>query len=192
MKLTLPPLEIPEDSPFQNDLLDREEFANRLYNLITRLDDGLVMSINAPWGEGKTSFVKMWHAFLKQQGAKCVYFDAFAQDYIDDAFIAVASEISSLVESEFKDNPSVEAKLKEFKSKASVAGVKLLSWGAKVGIKAATLGAIKDSDIEELSEIGSTLAEDGSSWVSKYIERKLDTHKEDVLRKTGPQLCIFR
>lgn len=180
MKLTTPPLEIPEDAPFQNDLLGSEEFANRLFNLITRIDDGLVMSIDAPWGEGKTSFVKMWDALLRQKGAKCIYFDAFSQDYIDDAFIAIASEISSLVENEFEESQSPKKRLKEFKNKAAKAGVKLLSWGAKVGVKAATLGAIKDVEIEELKEIKKAFADDGSSLISNLIEQKLDNHKKDI------------
>lgn len=180
MILTLPPLDIPEDSPFQNDLFGREELANRLFNLISRLDDGLVMSINAPWGEGKTSFVKMWNAFLRQKEAKCIYFDAFAQDYIDDAFIAITSEIASMVENEFEESQSPKTRLKEFKNKASKAGVKLLSWGAKVGIKAATLGAIKDTDIEGLKEIKKAFVEDGSSLISNFVEQKLDNYKEDI------------
>jgi hypothetical protein len=180
MKLTPPPLDIPENSPFQNDLFGREEFANRLFNLITRLDEGLVMSINASWGEGKTSFVKMWAAFLRQKGSKCIYFDAFAQDYLDDAFIAIASEISSLVDAEFEENQTPKTRLKEFKKKASKAGVKLLSWGAKVGVKTATLGAIKETDIEELKEIKKIFAQDGSTLISDVIESKLDNHKEDI------------
>jgi hypothetical protein len=180
MKLTPPSLDIPEKSPFQNDLFGREDFANRLFNLITRLDEGLVMSINASWGEGKTSFVKMWAAFLRQKGAKCIYLDAFAQDYVDDAFITIASEISSLVDAEFEENQTPKTRLKEFKKKASRAGVKLLSWGAKVGVKAATLGAIKETDIEELKEIKKLFAQDGSALISDVIESKLDNHKEDI------------
>lgn len=180
MRLTPPPLDIPDDSPFQNDLFGREESANCLFNLISRLDDGLVMSINAPWGEGKTSFVKMWNAFLRQKEVKCIYFDAFAQDYIDDAFIAITSEISSMVENEFEESQPPKKRLKEFKNKALKTGVKLLSWGAKVGVKAATLGAIKDADIEELKEIKKAFAEDGSSLISNFIEQKLDNYKEDI------------
>jgi len=180
MKLTPPPLNIPEKTPFQNDLFGREDFANRLFNLITLLDEGLVMSINASWGEGKTSFVKMWATFLRQKGTKCIYLDAFAQDYVDDAFITIASEISSLVDSEFKKNQTPKTRLKEFKKKASKASVKLLSWGAKVGVKAAALGAIKETDIEELKEIKKLFAQDGSALISDVIARKLDNHKEDI------------
>jgi hypothetical protein len=180
MILTPPLLDIPADAPFRNDLLGREDFANSLFNLIARLDDGLVMSINAPWGEGKTSFVKMWCAFLQLKEAKCIYFDAFSQDYVDDAFISLASEISTLVENGFKEGQLPKKRLKDFKSKASKAGVMLLSWSAKVGVKAATLGAIKDTDIEELKEIKEAFAEDGSALISTFIEKKLDNHSNDL------------
>jgi len=42
------------------------------------------------------------------------------------------------------------------------------------------LGAIKETDIEELKEIKNIFAQDGSTLISDVIESKLDNHKEDI------------
>lgn len=178
MKLIPPPLEIDKDNPFRNDLFGREELAKSLSNLISRLDDSLVISVTASWGEGKTTFVKMWQGLLQQKGIKCIYFDAFANDYLDDPFIAITSEISTLVEKEFDASQSMRSRLDDFKRKASKAGAKLLAWGTKIGIKAATLGLI--DDIEVLKEMKETLSDDASEFASTLIEKKLNMHKEDI------------
>ena len=70
MRLTVEKIEIPSENPFKNDLLQRSGLATRLLNLTKNIDDNLVIAINAPWGEGKTTFVKMWQALLENEGFK--------------------------------------------------------------------------------------------------------------------------
>jgi predicted KAP-like P-loop ATPase len=89
MRLVIPPLPIDEQDSFKHDALGRKQFGIALMNLITKTNDGLVISLDAPWGEGKTTFVKMWRGLLKESQIRNIYFDAFANDYVDDAFIAV-------------------------------------------------------------------------------------------------------
>ncbi|EKO3839574.1 hypothetical protein NTE14_005354, partial [Vibrio harveyi] len=60
MKLIVPELEINEDSPFSSDLFEREKFAEKLTNLIRNVEDNLVISLDANWGEGKSTFIRMW------------------------------------------------------------------------------------------------------------------------------------
>ena len=115
---------------------------------------------------------------LTQSQVPNIYIDAFANDYIDDAFIAVASAITTYI----KDNsisPDGE-KSKEFSEKAKQVGVQLLSWTAKVGIKAATLGALKDSDIDELKNIQADVAKGLSSVVGDFVSERLESHKKDT------------
>ena len=96
---TLPKeIDIDPSDPFKNDTLGKKEYAVQLKNLMEQVEEPLVLAINAPWGEGKTTFVKMWQILLEQKGFKTVFFDAFANDYIHDPFLAVVSEIYSLFE----------------------------------------------------------------------------------------------
>lgn len=180
MRLTTPQLTSDNINFAEHDALNRRPFGEVLLNLITRTKDELVICLDAPWGEGKTTFVKMWQNLLKKNQIQSIYFDAFANDYIDDAFIALASHIVSFAEKSVgQDNPA-KKKINDFKKKASEVGVQLLSWGAKLGIKAATLGIIKDSDIDELSEIKNDIAKGTSNVTSKFIEDRISAHHTEI------------
>ncbi|MFQ2244863.1 KAP family P-loop NTPase fold protein [Aeromonas enteropelogenes] len=175
MKFVTPSLVIEQDDGFKNDVLQRKYFGEALSNMVTRTTDDLVISIDGQWGEGKTTFVKMWQGLLKENGVPSIYIDAFQNDYTDDAFISIASSINTYVE---QYAPETEAKA-HFSDKAKKVGIRLLSWSAKIGIKAATLGAIKGSDIEALSEIGSDIASDTSESISALIQERLSSHTKE-------------
>lgn len=176
MKLVTPPLVVKDSDGFRNDLLQRQQFGDALSNLVTRSTDELVISLDGKWGEGKTTFVKMWQGLLKEKGIPSIYIDAFQNDYTEDAFISIASAITSYV-----DQHSVEAqKSSEFKDKAKKVGVRLLSWTAKIGIKAATLGVIKESDIDALSEIGEDVAADTSETIADLVKERLSAHGKEA------------
>ena len=180
MRLTTPPISHDNINFKEHDALQREEFGNSLLNLITRTKEELVICLDALWGEGKTTFVKMWQNLLKDNEIYSIYFDAFANDYIDDAFIALASHMVTFVEQELQKSNPARKKLNDFKKSITQVGIPLLSWGAKVGIKAATLGVIKDNDIEELTDIKNDIAKGTSIVVSKFIEERITSHKKEI------------
>jgi len=180
MRLTTPPLEIDPQDPYKNDALNREQFGKRLINLITRTKEEMVICLNAPWGEGKTTFVRMWQGHLERYNIKSVYFDAFANDYMEDAFIALASEIIALMDAQFEKGSANESKISELKTKASQIGSQLLPWASRLAIKAATLNVIKDSDIEQLIDIKDDISKSTSNLVSKFIESRISEHKHEV------------
>lgn len=62
-------VEIPDDCPFQNDLLDRKKPAEVLTQLVDGIDGPCVLAIDAPWGAGKTTFLKMWSRDLRNEGS---------------------------------------------------------------------------------------------------------------------------
>ena len=169
---------VDEDDGFKNDALGRQPFGEALLNIVTRSKDELVFSIDGQWGEGKTTFVKMWRGLLAENNIPSIYIDAFANDYSDDAFIVIASAITEFVEKNIsKDNCEKVAELKE---KTKRVGIQLLSWIARVGIKAATLNIIKEADIEALVDIKDEIAKGVSGWVGKLIEERLDAHSKEM------------
>ena len=76
MKLRIPEIEILPDDPFRNDNLERKYAVEGLTNILGSTTDPLVISVNAPWGYGKTTFLKMLHAHLLNNGFKVVRFNA--------------------------------------------------------------------------------------------------------------------
>ena len=175
MKLVTPTFFVEDSDGFGKDILQRQHFGDALLNLVTRSTDELVISLDGKWGEGKTTFVKMWQGLLKEKGIPSIYIDAFKNDYTEDAFISIASAITSYVDQHFADSQ----KSSDFKNKAKKVGVRLLTWTAKIGIKAATLGIIKESEIDALSEIGDEVAADTSETISNLVKERLSAHSKE-------------
>lgn len=174
MKLVTPSLVVEDLDGFKNDALQRQSFGEALSNLVVRSADELVISLDGKWGEGKTTFVKMWQGLLKEKGVPSIYIDAFQNDYTEDAFISIASAITSYVE----HHAAETGKGADFKDKAKKVGIRLLSWTAKIGIKAATLGVIKESDIDTLSELGEEVATDTSETIAELVKERLSAHSK--------------
>lgn len=178
MRLVTPPLVVEENDSFKNDALDRKTYGEALLNLVIRSNDELVISLDGNWGEGKTTFVKMWQGLLSENGVSSIYIDAFSNDYVDDAFISVASAITHYAEAHIKKDH--HDKIAELKEKTKKVGGQLLSWSARIGIKAATLGVIKDAEIEELKDIKEEMAKSVSDIVGGFIEERINSHSKDV------------
>jgi len=178
MRLVTPPLVIEEGDSFKNDVLDRKAYGDALLNIIVRSNDELVISLDGRWGEGKTTFVKMWQGLLSENGVPNLYIDAFSNDYVDDAFISVASAITNYAKTHIQKGCHKE--IEELKDKTKKVGGKLLSWSARIAIKAATLGVIKDSDLDELKDIKGDIANSASDLVGGFIEERIDSHSKDV------------
>lgn len=176
MKLVTPSLLVEDSDGFRNDVLQRKEFGEALLNLVTRSTDELVISLDGKWGEGKTTFVRMWQGLLKEKGIPSIYIDAFQNDYTEDAFISIASAITLYID----QHSTEDQKSLDFKDKAKKVGVRLLSWTAKIGIKAATLGIIKESDIDALSEIGNEVAADTSETIANLVKERLNAHSNET------------
>nr|WP_279119651.1 P-loop NTPase fold protein [Snodgrassella alvi] len=88
------PIEIDADNPFKNDALGREENITVLTQFITSFEQSIVLCIDGGWGQGKTTFIKMWQQYLQNRNITTIYFNAWESDYTDDALIALIGEIS--------------------------------------------------------------------------------------------------
>ena len=88
-------IEIPEDDPFANDLLGRKESIEALSTLLGNIEGPCVMAVDASWGMGKTTFLRMWARHLKAGGHRVVEFNAWETDFTWDPFFALWSELSA-------------------------------------------------------------------------------------------------
>ena len=84
----------PADDPFKNDLLDRKDKAEVLTSLVSNIDGPCTMAVDAAWGAGKTTFLKMWAQYFRNQGFPVVEFNAWETDASGDPFIALTTEIT--------------------------------------------------------------------------------------------------
>ena len=165
-KIVTQPIIVGENETFEQDILGRKEFGESLLRLVSISSDELVISLDGKWGEGKTTFVKMWQGLLDKENIPNIYVNAYENDYSDDAFISIASAITAYIKEK-------KIKLPKFKEKAKKIGVQLLSVATKVGINVATSGAIQVNDFKKLKNINSAVVND-------IISEKLESHKKNV------------
>ncbi|MBI3004000.1 MAG: hypothetical protein HYY49_01125 [Ignavibacteriales bacterium] len=141
MKIKLSEIEIPSDSPFVHDRLSRKESAEVLTQFVRNTNESFVLAIDSPWGTGKTTFIRMWIAFLKKEGFQCLYFNAWQNDFSSDPFISLIGEIGSMI----KVNPTSNKIYKKGKK----IGAELVRRTIPVAVKIATAGVL---DLDKFSE----------------------------------------
>ena len=177
MRLFPPLLQIDENEGFNpaKDIFGRKKIADGLTHLVSQVEDPIVLAVDGQWGSGKTIFLKMWRGELQQLGFPVIYFDAFANDYFEDAFVPLAAEIIGLAQTKLKANAST---FEDLKTKTTKVAKVVLRSALRIGVKAATLGAIDASDIE------GTIADEVETAFDKHVGElitKQDAVKSDMI-----------
>ena len=93
-------IEIPAADPFKEDLLDRREAADTLTHLVGNLEGPCVIAVDAEWGFGKTTFLRMWAQHLRNQGFPVVKFNAWETDFAEDPFLTLSTELREGLQSD--------------------------------------------------------------------------------------------
>ena len=157
-------VEIPPDKPFEHDLLDRKEPAKFLTQVVDGIDGPCVMAIDAPWGAGKTTFLKMWSRHLRKKCFPVVEFNAWETDHAADPFVALVSELKDGL-SEFE-----EGSLKDMIQKTAETAKQVALRAIPALIRIATAGVL---DIQALIE------KETGKLLASYAESRLDRYKEN-------------
>lgn len=177
MRLFLPSLSVEDEEGFtsENDLFNRATLGKGLTNLVTSVDQSLVIAIDAQWGSGKTTFLKMWAGELRKLGLGVIFFDAFQNDYADDAFTSIAAQIITLTRDKNKEK---DGRVKKFTEKALGASKILARSAIKIGVKAGTAGLL---DAEDLHTVAKDTADELSGVTDKYLGEMLTKQKEQQI-----------
>lgn len=88
---------------FNNCKLDRRQYADSLTGIVELYKRGFVLAINNKWGEGKTTFVRMWENDLKQKSFTTIRFNAWENDFEDSPMVALMGELKTLVKGDTND-----------------------------------------------------------------------------------------
>jgi hypothetical protein len=162
------------------DLLDRKDTIENLSNLIISTKESLVMSINADWGAGKTTFVKLWQKHLMTQGVNSIYFSAWEDDFSKEPLISILGEINSYINQHFgKKDKDTTDKLDAVKN----IGGKILKRGIPAALKGLTGGVLDfDKGIEDA--IGAMTEQTAKELIERYSQEKEITQKFKEAIKT--------
>ncbi len=171
MRIYPPTLEISEKEGFtEKDIFELKDLGEGMTRLVSNISDPLVIAFNGKWGTGKTVFLKMWAGELRELNFPVIFFDAFENDYVDDAFAVLAREIIELAE---KAKPKDKKIIDNFRKNSIRLGTQLLKGVAKVGTKAlirvVTADVVNDKDLKKtIQEISDEAAEE---YMSEFLNK---------------------
>ena len=172
-------MEIPADNPFLNDRLGRKQIAENLTLLVQSTNQPFVISVQAPWGWGKTTFIKMWKAQLESLGHVCFYFNAWENDFVEDPLIAFVGEINkTIVDKSSKGQISTQIK------KLQNVGGKIIRRALPLTIQIATQGLLGQESVKKVSDLLFNSGGDIASFASELAEEKMRQYEND---KNGTQ-----
>lgn len=171
------------EQAWEGDLWDRERLGVQLTNYVDRLNCGAVLALDARWGEGKTWFVRHWKKHLEDENHNVIYLDAFANDYLEDPFLVISSEITGCLS---QDTDVDQSHINNFKEKAAAAYQALLPSLPKVlltlglnlisgGVFGALAQQVHESGEKVIESATDTLGEK----IQESIEVKIENHEAD-------------
>ena len=147
--------EIVPESIFSKDKLSREKEVELLSKIIRNAVGPYVISIDAPWGTGKTYFTKILQANLHSD-VQAIYINSWESDYNTDPSVSIISELKAVVS---------EDKIEKITSKL----FKFSKIVVPSAIKVASHGLINAEKIAEaVSDIGESL-----------IMKKIEAYQEE-------------
>ncbi|RKG39122.1 KAP family P-loop NTPase fold protein, partial [Acinetobacter rongchengensis] len=172
------------EQAWEGDLWDRKRLGIQLTNYVDRLNCGAVLALDARWGEGKTWFVRHWKKHLEDENHNVIYLDAFANDYLEDPFLVISSEIASKL-----DQTADKRLVHKFKKAAAVLQQGLLTQAPTIiasMISFALTGGIipflkidNDSLKDKYENIVDKVTDNIGEKVTEAIQKKIDDYQEE-------------
>ncbi|MEM7682630.1 MAG: P-loop NTPase fold protein [Planctomycetota bacterium] len=177
----IPEPEIPAGDPFANDLLDRKTVAENLTQLLANADTPLVMTLSAGWGQGKTTFVKMWSQHLQNENFGTAYFDAWSSDYADDPLVSFIGALEDTMGGEATARQTALESLRKGLKKLVRASPKIaINWALRGGLQYATGGeANAEDEVKAISELAAAMVEQELEK-QKSVKEAIESFKTDL------------
>ena len=187
-------ISIDPSNPYENDAMSRESDIENISVLLRNIKSPIVLSIDAPWGFGKTTFLEMLHADLKKNQCGCVLFSAWETDFASEPLLAFLGEINQEISNLIGNDPGKS----EAWSKVKDAGSHIIKKGIPAIVRLGTAGVIDINPAlgEEISNLSGSLSED---LIEQYSKNKgaiaeFKSNLKDVLQDEGEEfknLYIF-
>ncbi len=192
---------------WEDDKLDRKQYAVQLTNLVKGINKPFVMTLSAPWGSGKTFFLNAWCNEIAWNGEEnvdkipCIYFSAWEYDCVDDPLLAIVGkiqeELNKVLTKEKENSDPIKYEIEKEKTKKhkdmliklgktarAVANKENLSkWGLKLLNKTfmKTVGENLDDFIEQI-DLNEYFTKEDLQELLKDIKNSLGTSPEKKLQ----------
>ncbi|MBD3667404.1 MAG: hypothetical protein HUJ16_05555 [Kangiella sp.] len=176
---------------WEDDKLDRKAEAEYLVKYIKRkyeasVATSLSINLNAEWGQGKTFFLSNLRRDLSEQGYPTVYYDAWRNDFSNEALVSFISEISDELAKALDANPKIKKKIDTFKEK----GKQIIKSSVPILLSALVKHLLRTDDFSSLipededkpdsnqSDSTSDISDTVSKLTASAATSMLEQHKE--------------
>ena len=130
---------VADEAPFENDKLGREPFVKATTDLLKAIQEPFVIALNAPWGSGKTTTLRLLEPNLMAAGVTTVSFNAWEVDYATDPLVPLVATLHERLLKIKGYGSSVDhAKVERLKTLGSA----IAKHGAIAVVKVATAGLL--------------------------------------------------
>lgn len=167
-----------QTDPFAEDRLNRKPDAELLTQLIIGDPRPQVISVDAPWGGGKTTFIRMWSQQLADAGYPVVSHNAWETDFVEDPLVAFIGELEqdlSALRDSGSANPTVTKNWRRLKS----LGVGVIRSTGPLAVKIASQGLLDAESVRQALGFVGNSAAPISEYVSKLTEERLDAYAQE-------------
>ena len=138
--------------------------------MLRSVDGPCVLAVDAPWGAGKTTFLRMLSHHLRNQEFPVIEFNAWETDFAGDPFVALSEELTAGLRAYATAtqgdgfNPVRLYKLRQV-------ATEVLRRAAPGAIRVATAGILDVSPLLE-KEVGQALASYAKQRLSAYLDTR--------------------
>lgn len=169
------PLVIDNENPFKDDCLGRKTSIENLTTLVQSLTQPFVISLEAPWGHGKTTYIKMWQQYLTNMNHPSLYFNAWENDYADDPLIAFLGEMNKLLEADkFKGN---KANFRKSLTKVQEFGGKIIKKALPLTVQIVTQGIISKEVVKDLPNLLAESNDEIATALGEYTKNSIKSYE---------------
>ncbi|MCY4611603.1 MAG: P-loop NTPase fold protein [Gammaproteobacteria bacterium] len=164
-------IDVPQDDPFQNDLLGRKESAEVLTRLIDVFEGPCVLAVDAAWGNGKTTFLNMWAQHLLNRKFPLVKFNAWETDFSNEPLVTLSAELMKGLQEYTTSPPGEKTDLTQKINETKKVATEIVRW-VTPGLIRAAMGLLDVAPLlkEEVAQILTSYAEDRLSVYEKAQE----------------------
>ncbi|MCH8112155.1 MAG: hypothetical protein IH905_09425 [Proteobacteria bacterium] len=161
-------LEIDPADPWANDPLERKKVAEYLTPMLASVQQPFVIGLTAPFGTGKTQFIKCWRHDLALQGFRAIYFNVWETDFSQDPLFAFMASIKRQL-----DEMGAKDTEQRFGELAKRAGGLIRSKALPILLRGLARKALDDETAKEVLDVIGASEEDISSFVGAMAEEQL-------------------